>query len=99
MISEEQREKIFEKLDEIRFRNKKIKKLDSIIFEISDEKELETLSKWFATHKCKFRDDPSAAGAIGGSISYRFTPTGVGTCIEVSCSCGAKIDITNIDNW
>ena len=93
------REKISKKLDEIRFRNKKIEKLNPIIFVIDDEKELETLSKWFATHKCEFRDDPSASGAIGGSISYRFTPTGVGTCVEVRCACGAKIDITNVDNW
>lgn len=37
---------------------------------------------------------------IGGSISYIFTPTGVGVGVEIQCNiCKTKIDITDYDNW
>lgn len=37
---------------------------------------------------------------IGGSISYVFTPTGVGVSVEIQCNiCKTKIDITDYDNW
>ena len=36
----------------------------------------------------------------GGSISYVFTPTGVGTGVEIQCNiCKTKIDITDYGNW
>lgn len=39
-------------------------------------------------------------GAIGGSISYIITPTGLGNIVEVQCnSCGSKKDITDTSNW
>ena len=37
---------------------------------------------------------------IGGGISYIFTPTGVGTIVEIRCNiCGTKTDITDYGNW
>lgn len=37
---------------------------------------------------------------IGGSISYTFTPTGVGTGVEIQCNiCKTKTDITDYGNW
>lgn len=33
------------------------------------------------------------------AISYRFTETGIGVALEVSCSCGEKQDITDYGEW
>lgn len=42
----------------------------------------------------------NSMGAIGGQFTFIFTPTGVGTCVEVKCNACQKIkDITDIDNW
>lgn len=39
-------------------------------------------------------------GAIGGGVTYSFTPTSLGLVIKVSCS-GVKeqLDITDYDEW
>jgi len=39
------------------------------------------------------------AGAIGGRLSFRFIPTGLGTSVVVECICGEKINLTNFDEW
>ena len=39
------------------------------------------------------------AGAIGGRLSYVFTPTGLGTCVTVKCICGEELDLTDSENW
>ncbi len=39
------------------------------------------------------------AGTIGGRISFVFTPTGLGTCIEIQCICGEKLNVTEYDSW
>jgi hypothetical protein len=38
-------------------------------------------------------------GAIGGSLTYCFTPTSLGTVVVVRHSSGAELDLTNFDNW
>lgn len=39
-------------------------------------------------------------GASGGARSYRFTPSGIGTFVEVEHGfTGAKKNITNMDGW
>lgn len=39
-------------------------------------------------------------GAIGGNISYKFTPTSIGNDISVRCSiCGEEKNITDYDCW
>lgn len=39
-------------------------------------------------------------GAIGGSLTYSFTPTGLGVITVVTCNHTHKeLDITNYDNW
>jgi hypothetical protein len=39
-------------------------------------------------------------GAIGGHISYKFTPTALANACEISCSiCGESKNITDYDNW
>ncbi len=39
------------------------------------------------------------AGAIGGRLSFVFTPTGLGTCLQVKCICGEKLELTNTEDW
>jgi hypothetical protein len=39
-------------------------------------------------------------GAIGGRLTFSFTPTGLGTIIKVRCSiCKREIDLTDTNNW
>lgn len=39
-------------------------------------------------------------GAIGGHISYRFTPTSVANAVSVRCSiCGEEENITDYSRW
>lgn len=63
-----------------------------------DEEEHRRLEEWKRKHdeeahgadysQKKFR----YSGAIGGSYTYRFTPTSIGTFGTCVCSCGAKFD-------
>jgi hypothetical protein len=52
---------------------------------------------------CKYFDDGKSpecpVGAIGGRVSFHFTPTGIGTVVTVTCACGAKEDLTNYEHW
>jgi len=39
-------------------------------------------------------------GSVGGGISYRFTPTGIGSAIVVICgTCKMEKNITDFENW
>lgn len=39
-------------------------------------------------------------GAIGGVLTYEFTPTGIGTVIKITCNlCNSTKDITDYDSW
>lgn len=61
--------------------------------------DLELIDAWHKTHDCDYVNDPCKIGAIGGRISYQFTPTGLGNILVVKCACGDKLDLTNSDNW
>ena len=63
-------------------------------FETSDSQEPK-LNK-FLKHKCKYKNQPTA---IGGRISYKFTPTGLGCIIVVSCVCGKEVNLSDYENW
>lgn len=40
------------------------------------------------------------AGAIGGRITFSFTPTGLGTVTKVTCNiCGVEHDLSDCDMW
>lgn len=39
------------------------------------------------------------SGAIGGGLTYSFTPTGLGTIIKVKHSSGAELDLTFYEGW
>lgn len=78
-----------------------------IKFEL-DGVELENARKWFEQHVCNFYDKGvpklnehgfPKGGAIGGVMSFRFTPTGVGTAVVVLCGCGHEENVTDFDSW
>ncbi len=62
-----------------------------IEFKLTDEQEQE-YDNWH--NHCDFD-----AGAIGGRISFVFTPTGLGECVVVKCLCGEEINLTDSNNW
>ena len=35
----------------------------------------------------------------GATITYSFTPTGIGDTIKIKCSCGEEKDITEYEHW
>ena len=65
-------------------------------FGLNDE-EMTKLNKWLKKHDktCPFKKEQ---GAIGGRLTYSFTPTGLGIITEVECACKEKIDLTDY-NW
>ena len=38
-------------------------------------------------------------GAIGGRLTFCFTPTGLGNITVVKCCCGEEINLTDFDLW
>lgn len=40
------------------------------------------------------------AGAIGGGLTYSFSPNGLGLAVEIECTlCDTKENITDYDMW
>ena len=72
-----------------------------------DDKQLDKLGKWLEDHfhVCKYyvkHDDGFEelyVGAIGGALTYSFTPTSVGTAVRVKCACGAEVNLTDYESW
>ena len=60
-------------------------------FELT-KKQKENFQKW--SQHCS-----TYAGAIGGRIAFRFTPTGLGVIAEAECICGEKINLTECVDW
>ena len=49
---------------------------------------------------CKeHRHSHGEVGAIGGSFTYSFTPTTIGTAVVVKCVCGAELNATDYEAW
>jgi len=63
-------------------------------FELTDE-QFDQYIIWQRAHKCTVRD----VGAIGGKITFEFTPTGLGVIQMVKCVCGKTLNLTNTDDW
>ena len=51
-----------------------------------------TLDKWYSKHsrRCKLQHR---------ALTYCFTNTGIGQAIEVRCTCGESINITDYEQW
>lgn len=67
------------------------------MFSLTQEQH-QKVGEWWKNHKCRTRD----AGAIGGAITYCFTPTGLGVVEIVKCSfldCNEELNLTNFDDW
>jgi hypothetical protein len=64
-----------------------------------DDHDIADIKKWDQSHKCKFRNQNGTwkyGGAIGGRLTYYFTPTSIGDVCEVKCACGKKHYIDNM---
>ena len=61
-----------------------------MIFELCSE-EIKKLNEW-DKHECTVKNNQ---GAIGGRLTFFFTPTSLGTIIKVKCGCGEEIDLTD----
>lgn len=60
-----------------------------------DEAEEKKASEFRELHRHKGEN----LGAIGGHITYSFTPTGLGTIAAIYCACGGKEDLTDFSAW
>jgi hypothetical protein len=61
-----------------------------------DSKELKKFNEWNTEHKkkCSLK---GSEGAIGGRLTFSFTPTGLGTITTIKCGCGEELDVTEYD--
>ncbi len=65
-------------------------------FILSDEQKKQA-SEWLQKH---YEECPvKYCGAIGGPITWKFTPTSIGVVTVIVCACGAKVDISDYDDW
>lgn len=53
------------------------------------------IDAWAYNHDCAITYE----GAIGGKITYTFTPTGLGLIEKGVCACGKEIDVTDYQDW
>lgn len=66
-----------------------------------DKEQQEKASQFIKEHECSFMVNKygfKEVGAIGGSTTYRFTPTSLGVIIKIDCTCGQSVDVTDY-NW
>jgi len=54
--------------------------------------------KWYEEHNktCPLYQND---GAIGGRLTYCFTPTSLGVITVVKCGCGEELNLTDVENW
>jgi TnpA family transposase len=66
------------------------------MFSLSEDQNKQA-SEWLTAHRkeCRIK----YGGAIGGTITWEFTPTSIGLIVVIVCACGAKCDISNYDDW
>ena len=50
------------------------------------------IRSWAASHVCKNR-------GLSSTLTYRFTPVGIGTVVKIKCTCGKKLDVTDYTIW
>lgn len=85
-------------IDKLKQKVKEIQKEDksskNLAFALND-KEMELANVFKDKHTCPKRYKDS--GAIGGQYTYSFICTGIGDFVEITCSCGASMDITDND--
>jgi len=67
------------------------------VFKLNKE-QVEILDKWLKRHDktCKFKGKEITKR---GRLTFRFTPTNLGTIAAVHCLCGKRVDLTDTNNW
>lgn len=65
-------------------------------FELSDKEE-KLISEWNKEHKKTCGLGQNTLAAIGGRLTYSFTPTGIGAIKKVTCMCGGSTMINELD--
>jgi len=65
-------------------------------FSLTEEEE-NKYKTWVKEHNkiCPIKD----TGAIGGRISFQFTPTSLGLITIVKCACGEELNLTDYKGW
>lgn len=53
------------------------------------------IALWESTHRCSVKNE----GAIGGKVTFSFTPTSLGVIEKVKCACTAQLDVTDYESW
>ncbi len=72
--------------------------------------QVKLINEWYIKLKAKIREQQKAVdplhgddpyyGAIGGGLTYQFTPTGLGTVLKVTeALTGETLDVTDYDSW
>lgn len=61
-----------------------------------DEQEQIALKEFLDTHKC-YADNVQAA--IGDRYTYHFVPSGIGTFVSISCPCGERKTLSDLDKY
>lgn len=57
-----------------------------------DKSQIERLNKWQKAIKKKYGEY--------GQYEYRFTPTGIGCCVEIYSNLSKKtLDLSNVEKW
>jgi len=59
--------------------------------------------EWLDAHRREAHPDsftdPFWGGAIAGTETFSFTPTGLGCIVKARCFCGAEHDLTDYESW
>ena len=55
---------------------------------VLNEKETKAIADWIENHNKEFHNGKLHYTGIGGTFSYTFTPTSLGTIGEITCTCG-----------
>lgn len=69
------------------------------MFRLNDD-ETKRFYRWLNEHDktCRY-SSPLNSGAIGGRLTYSFTPNGLGEIIRIKCACGKEVCVTNYEEW
>ena len=65
------------------------------------------LYEWWHEHNktCRMRWNEDGTpiefpgGAAGGTLTYSFTPTGLGMAIYARCACNEEVNLTDYESW
>ena len=67
-----------------------------------NEPEAEAAKRWTSEHVCqssRWAFWAKKAISFHPCFTYSFTPTAIGDSVIVSCHCGAKTDVTDVESW